>query len=115
MEEKILVMVTTGSEEEAVKIARVLLDERLIACANLIGKIRSLYHWKGEICDDPEVLLLCKSQGHLFDRISEKVTSVHSYEVPEIVALPLIKGFEPYFQWLVEETSGPQSARSEGA
>lgn len=106
MKEKILVMITFGSEEESVTIARALLEDRLIACANLIGGVRSLYHWKGQVCDDPEFLLYCKSQRHLFPRIAEKVKSLHSYEVPEIVALPLIEGWEPYFQWIDEETQG---------
>ena len=71
MEEKILIMITAGSEEEAVRIAKGLLEERLIACANLVQPIRSLYRWKDEVCDDPEVLLLCKSRRHLFNQISE--------------------------------------------
>jgi len=107
MEEKILIMITAGSEEEAVRIARGLLEERLIACANLIQPIRSLYRWKDEVCDDPEVLLLCKSQRHLFHQISEKVTSLHSYEVPEVVALPLVAGHAPYLQWIADETREP--------
>ena len=104
MEEKIVVMITVGSEEEAVKIAKALLEERLIACANVLGRIRSLYHWKDQICDDREILMLCKTQGHLFSRLSEKVNSLHSYEVPEIVALPFTAGWEPYLQWIEEET-----------
>ena len=104
MDEKIVIMITTGSEEEAVQIARGLLEERLIACANIIGQIRSLYHWKNEICDDKEVLLFCKSRRNLFSPIADKVKTLHSYEVPEIIALPLIEGYPPYFQWLEEET-----------
>lgn len=104
MKEKILVMVTVGSEEEAVNIARSLLEDRLIACANLIDRIRSIYHWEGRICDDPEILLLCKTQRHLFPRLADKVKSIHSYDVPEIVALPLVEGWAPYFQWIEEET-----------
>jgi len=107
MEEKILIMITAGSEEEAVRIAKGLLEERLIACANLVQPIRSLYRWKDEVCDDPEVLLLCKSRRHLFNQISEKVTSLHSYEVPEVVALPLVAGHPPYLQWIVDETREP--------
>ncbi len=107
MDDRILIMITAGSEEEAVRIARALLEERYVACANLLGQIRSLYHWKGEICDDREVLLLCKSRRHLFTQISEKVKSLHSYEVPEIVALPLVDGFPPYMQWIEEETLDP--------
>lgn len=104
MEEKILVMITTGSEEEAVRIAQGLLEERLIACANLVGGIRSLYRWQGKICDDRETLMLCKTERRLFSRLSEKVKSIHSYEVPEIISLPLVEGWPPYLAWVEQET-----------
>ena len=103
--EKILVMITVGSEEEALEIAKALLEERLIACANLLGQVRSLYHWKGQLCDDREVLLFCKTQEHLFQRLSERVKSLHRYEVPEIVALSFTAGWAPYFQWVEAETT----------
>jgi periplasmic divalent cation tolerance protein len=105
MQEKIVVMITAGSEEEGANIAKGLLDERLIACANLIGGIRSLYRWKGEVCDDPEILLLCKTERQHFSRLSEKVKSIHSYEVPEIIALPVIEGWRPYLEWVEQETT----------
>jgi periplasmic divalent cation tolerance protein len=105
MEEKILVMITTGSEEEAARIAKGLLGERLIACANLIGGIRSLYRWQGKVCDDSEILMLCKTERRLFSRLSEKVKSIHSYEVPEIIALPLVEGWPPYLDWVEQETT----------
>ena len=105
MHEKILVMITAGSEEEAERIAKALLDERLVACANLIGGIRSLYRWKGEVCDDREILLLCKTERRLFSRLSKRVKSIHSYEVPEIIGLPLIEGWRPYFAWIEQETT----------
>ena len=104
MKEKIVVMITTGSEEEAVKISKALIEERLIACANLIGQVRSLYKWKGVVCDDREVLMICKSQKHLFSQIAARVKSLHSYEVPEIVALPVTEGWMPYLKWVEEET-----------
>ena len=105
MEEEILVMITTGSEEEGVRIAEALLEERLIACANLIGGIRSLYRWQGKVCDDSEILMLCKTVRRLFSRLSEKVKSIHSYEVPEIIALPLAEGWPPYLEWVEQETT----------
>ena len=104
MSKKILVLITTKSEEEALRISRALLEARLVACANLVGQVRSLYRWQGEICDDQEVLLLCKTQEPLFDRLSEMVKSLHSYEVPEIVACGLDKGWAPYFLWIDSET-----------
>ena len=105
MEDKILVMITAGSEEEGARIAEALLEERLIACANLVGGIRSLYRWKGQVCDDREILLLCKTQRQLFPQLSGKVKSIHSYEVPEIIALPLIEGWQPYLDWVEQETT----------
>ncbi len=105
MEEKILVMITAGSEEEGAKIAKALLEARLIACANLIGGVRSLYRWEGKVCDDPEILLLCKTVRHHFSRLSEKVKSIHSYDVPEIIALPLVEGWNPYLEWVEQETT----------
>jgi len=104
MEDRILVLITTGSEEEAVRVARKLLDDRLIACANLVDPIRSLYRWKGEVCDDREVLLLCKSREPLFEKICAKVKESHSYEVPEIISLPIANGFPPYLRWIGGET-----------
>jgi periplasmic divalent cation tolerance protein len=105
MKDKILVLITTGSEEEAARIARALLEERLIACANLVGGVRSLYRWKGEICDDREILLLCKTQQRLFPQLSSKVKSIHSYEVPEIIALSILEGWRPYLEWVERETT----------
>ena len=105
MEDKILVMITTDSEEQAEKIAKTLLEERLIACANLIGGIRSLYRWKGQVCDDREILLFCKTQRRLFSKVAVRVKSIHSYDVPEIIALPLIEGWQPYLDWVEQETT----------
>jgi periplasmic divalent cation tolerance protein len=105
MDEKILVMITAGSEEEGEKIAKALLEARLIACANLIGGVRSLYRWEGKVCDDREILLLCKTVRKHFSGLSEKVKSVHSYEIPEIIALPLVEGWHPYLDWVEQETT----------
>ena len=103
--EKIVVLITINSRDGAVKIAKALLEENLIACANIISQVRSLYKWKGEVCDDPEFLMICKSQRHLFDRLAQKVKSLHSYEVPEIIAMPLVEGWSPYLKWIEEETA----------
>jgi periplasmic divalent cation tolerance protein len=105
MEDKILVMITAGSEEQAEQIAKTLLEERLIACANLIVGIRSLYRWKGQVCDDREILLFCKTRRELFSRLSGRVKSIHSYDVPEIIALPLLEGWQPYLEWVDQETT----------
>ncbi len=105
MEEKILVMITAGTEDEGAKIAKVLLEAHLIACANLVGGIRSLYRWEGKVCDDPEILLLCKTVRKHLSALSEKVKSIHSYDVPEIIAFPIEGGWRPYLDWLEQETA----------
>jgi periplasmic divalent cation tolerance protein len=104
MNEKVVVLITVGSEEEAVKIAHALLEERLIACANIIPKIRSLYRWKGKLCDDQEGLMLLKTVRVHFPKIEERVRQLHSYEIPEVMAVTIQEGNESYFQWVEEET-----------
>lgn len=111
---EIVVLVTVPAEATGVEIARRLLDERLAACVNCLGPIRSLYRWKGEICDDSERLLVIKSRGALFGRIREAVLAVHPYETPEIVALPIVKGLPAYLAWLRAETTTPRPGRRRG-
>jgi len=91
---------TAANREEAVKIVRSLLEERLIACANIVGPISSIFWWQGKIDEAREFLVFMKSHENLFERLSERVKEIHSYEVPEIIALPIIKGSPPYLQWL---------------
>ena len=102
--ELIIVLVTCGSEEEALKISRSLVEERLAACVNLISPVRSIYRWEGEIWDEKEWLLMIKTQRKRFKEIEAKVKSLHSYSVPEIIALPIIAGSSSYLAWLAEMT-----------
>jgi len=99
----IVVITTTSNKKEAVKIVRSLLKERLIACANILGPVSSLFWWQGKIDEENEFLVFMKSHRSLFKRLSERVTEIHSYNVPEIIALPIIEGSPPYLGWL--ETS----------
>jgi len=99
----IVVIITTPNKEEAAKIVRSLLKERLIACANIVGPVSSLFWWQGKIDEENEFLVLMKSHKNLFERISERVMEIHSYDVPEIIALPIVGGFPLYLDWL--ETS----------
>ncbi len=101
---EMVVFITASSEEEAVRIATGLLRERLIACANLVRGIRSLYRWKGRLCDDAEVLLLCKTRRELFPSLEEVARRLHSYEVAEIIGLAVAEGSAPYLTWLRSET-----------
>lgn len=94
------VIMTTSSKEEAVEIVRSLLKERLIACANIVGPISSVFWWEGKIDEAKEFLVFMKSHENHFERLSEKVAEIHSYELPEIIALPIIKGSPSYLEWL---------------
>ncbi len=102
--EAIVILVTCGSEEEAVRIAQALVEEHLVACANIVSPIRSIYRWEGKIWDEREWLLLLKTQRKRFAEIESKVKSLHSYAVPEIVSLPILEGTPSYLQWLEEMT-----------
>ena len=96
----VLVIVTTANKEEAVKIVRSLLKERLIACANILGPVSSRFWWQGKIDEAKEFMVFMKSSKNLFERLSERVREIHSYDVPEIIALPIIEGSPPYLDWL---------------
>jgi|WetSurMetagenome_2_1015567.scaffolds.fasta_scaffold444146_2 periplasmic divalent cation tolerance protein len=100
----ILVLITTSSEEEAAKIAHSLVEERLAACVSIIRNIRSVYRWKGKVEDDSEVLMVAKTKQTLFDPLMNKVKELHSYAVPEIIAIPVTEGSEDYLEWLNEVT-----------
>jgi len=104
MSEAIVVLVTCGSEEEAEKIANSLIEERLAACVNMISPVRSIYRWEGKIWDEREWMLIIKTQKKRFEDLEKKVKSLHSYSVPEVIALPVVEGFAPYLKWLEENT-----------
>ncbi|MBC7131111.1 divalent-cation tolerance protein CutA [Candidatus Bathyarchaeota archaeon] len=99
-EAPIVVFVTTSSREEAEKIAEKLLEEKLIACANIIGPVHSLFWWQSKIDQAQEHLIIMKTIKNLFNKLSERVKALHSYEVPEIIAMPIVEGFKPYMEWL---------------
>ncbi len=102
--DEIVIFITAPNENEAAKIARSLVEARLAACVNIIKNIRSIYTWQGNVEDDAETLMIVKTQKSLFDALSAKVKEIHSYEVPEIIALPIIEGAEDYLKWLKEST-----------
>ncbi len=98
--EYIIVLVTVANKPEAEKIVQRLLSERLIACANIIGPVTSFFHWSGKDERAEEYLALMKSRSDLFDKLTEAVKKLHSYEVPEILALPVTAGSKTYLEWL---------------
>jgi periplasmic divalent cation tolerance protein len=101
----IVVFVTVPSEETGKKIARKVIEERLAACVNITAEITSVYWWEDEIQEDNERMLIIKTKSQLFDKLQETVKTHHPYSVPEIIALPMVKGFAPYLNWINQETS----------
>jgi periplasmic divalent cation tolerance protein len=96
----IIVIVTTANKQDAEKIAQHLLNKRLIACANIIGPVTSLFHWSGKTEHAEEYLALLKSRNDLFEKLTETVKALHSYDVPEILAIPVVGGSKEYVDWL---------------
>ncbi len=100
--EYIIVLVTTKDKAEAEKISQTLLNEKLIACANIISPVTSFFHWKGTIDRAEEALVVMKSRRDLFSELASRLRGLHSYEVPEVLALPIVEGSEAYLGWLGE-------------
>jgi periplasmic divalent cation tolerance protein len=101
----VVIFITVPSEEVGRVVADTLLKGKLAACVNMISPVNSLYRWQGEIHDDQEVMLVVKSSVDLFeDELVPAVKAVHPYEVPEIIALPIIMGSDDYLTWIDEET-----------
>lgn len=96
----IIVLVTTKDKAEAEKISQVLLSEKLIACANIISPVASCFSWKGKIDRTEECLVVMKSRLDLFGEVSARVKALHSYEVPEVLGLPVIEGSRDYLDWM---------------
>ena len=103
MTDKIVVLSTCGSAEEAERIARALVSKRLAACVNLFPQVRSIYRWKGAVEDSQETLLVIKSSRELFDELCAEIQKLHSYEVAEVIAMPIVDGSEAYLEWLGRE------------
>lgn len=100
-----IVLCTAGRDQEARSIARRLVDERLAACVNIVGPIRSVYRWRDAVEDEAEFLLLIKTRASLLRRVEQRVIELHSYEVPELLALAPSGGSAAYLGWLLESTA----------
>jgi periplasmic divalent cation tolerance protein len=98
--DRIVVLITAGSQEEGHRIATLLVSHNKAACVNIVPGVDSLFRWQGELDSARESLLVVKTRASLFPDIVELIKSVHSYEVPEIIALPIIAGSEEYLEWL---------------
>ena len=96
-----LVMTSVGTEQQAVEISEELITRRLATCINIVPCLRSIYRWKGKICEDTEYLLLVKTPKRLFDQVSQAIREYHSYELPEILSLPIDAAEENFHQWIL--------------
>jgi periplasmic divalent cation tolerance protein len=102
-----LLYIICANRDEAEKIAEALVESRLAACANILGEIGSVYWWQGQLTRDREVALIAKTRADLVDAAIARVKELHSYQVPCVVALPLLEGNPDYFAWLEAETAKP--------
>jgi periplasmic divalent cation tolerance protein len=99
-----VVFVTAPDAETAARIGRTLVEEHLIACANLVPGIRSIYRWEGQVADEPEVLLVLKTGASRCAAVAARVKALHPYALPEVVALPVVDGSEAYLDWVLAES-----------
>jgi periplasmic divalent cation tolerance protein len=99
-----VVFTTLPTAEKAAEISRTLVEERLVACANLLPAIRSIYRWEGKLNDDNEVLVLLKTRAELLERLKRRLVELHPYELPEMIALRVESGHPPYLEWIASET-----------
>lgn len=109
MTDKVVAYSTCGSIEEAQRIAHHLVERRLAACVNILPGVHSVYRWKGTVEQAGEWMLIIKTRRGLVEALGAELRKVHSYEVPELVALTVVDGLEPYLAWIDEETSAPDS------
>jgi periplasmic divalent cation tolerance protein len=100
-----IVLTTAGSQEEARKIANALVERRLAACVNIVPQVESIYRWQGKVETAEESLLLIKTQAELFDRVSNAVKELHSYDLPECLMLEVAAGSQEYLDWIAKNTT----------
>ena len=98
--DRIIILITAGSEEEAHRIAQLLVKKKKAACVNIVPTVDSVFRWKGRVDSARESLLLVKTRASLLSEIISLVKEAHGYEVPEIIALPIVGGSEEYLKWL---------------
>lgn len=100
-----VVLITASSEEEGIKIAEILVNEKLAACVNILKDVSSIFFWEGKLCKEKEILLIIKTKEALFDRLIDSVRKIHGYSVPEIIFIPVTKGFERYLKFIDDSTA----------
>ncbi|MCC7403094.1 MAG: divalent-cation tolerance protein CutA [Bdellovibrionales bacterium] len=105
LNEFVFVYVTSPTLELAQHIARVAVERKQAACANIIPQMLSIYSWEGKLCEETEVVLILKTQGRQVSRLKETVLELHEYQCPCIVALPISEGHQPFLDWLKSQSS----------
>lgn len=108
----VLVYLTARDVRQARRIGEVLVKERLVACVNVLGPITSSYRWNGRLQRDREVALLAKTRRSLLPRLTARVKELHTYDVPCVVALPILGGYAGFLQWVAAETAPPSASRA---
>ena len=103
-EQVLVILVTAVNQEEAVRIGEGMVNAKLAACANIIPGVKSIYRWKGKVVKAQEVLLILKSSKPRYRALEKAIKAIHSYETPEIIALPVTKGLDQYIGWVCSET-----------
>ena len=106
MGEHIVAITTTGSEESAAALARTLVERRLVACVNIVPRVRSVYRWQGAIEDDAECVLLMKTRADGYEALAAALEELHGYDVPELIVLPIERGSAAYLGWVDDNVSG---------
>ena len=104
-EEKVVIYITTGTDEEAQKVAEELLKQRKAACVSILPGVSSIFWWQDKLDSAQEILLIVKTKASLVDEIVRLVTEIHSYDVPEIIALPIVGGNRDYLEWIGKEVT----------
>ena len=100
----LVVLTTLPNADAAAALAKTIVEERLAACGNILPAVRSIYRWQGKTQDEPEVLVVLKTQRALFEPLRARIVQLHPYEVPEVIALPIAEGHQPYLDWIASET-----------
>jgi periplasmic divalent cation tolerance protein len=108
-----VIMTSVGTEQQAVEISEELVARRLATCINIVPCLRSIYRWKGKVCEDSEYLLIIKTRRALFGAVSEAIREIHSYELPEVLEFPVATAEANFHRWVVEMATGVVEAEAE--
>ncbi len=103
----LVVLSTFPDADTAARVARVLVEDRLAACVNVVPTVRSIYRWEGQVCDEAETLAVIKTTAERYAALAAKIAELHPYQVPEVIALPLADGHPPYLAWLAAQVARP--------